>query len=207
MSLPYQNHSATSYAAARVAELDAGTKRSKILIDYLWRNKHTSPFESVCFTFEIHAPIFTFRQWHRHRTWSYNEVSARYTELPEVFYLPTLDQITTQSESNKQMRTGVQHPDAEYLQWIIKRSCRDSFATYQELIAAGCPRELARATLPLGTYSRMFASVDLLNLFKFITSRAHEHSQHEIRVYADAMLKLIEPIVPVAVTAFRRYAL
>src|SRR5687768_15107954 len=83
------------------------------LINYLMKNRHTSPFESVTFTFEVKAPIFVFRQWHRHRTWSFNEVSARYSELPEEFYVPAVEQITTQSTSNKQMRTDEQHPAAE----------------------------------------------------------------------------------------------
>ena len=82
------------------------------LVNYLLKNRHTSPFEAMVFTFEIKAPIFVLRQWHRHRTWSYNEVSARYAELPEEFYVPELDQITTQSTSNKQMRTAEQHKDA-----------------------------------------------------------------------------------------------
>ena len=70
------------------------------LLNYLLKNHHTSPFESCVFTFDVRAPIFIFRQWHRHRTWSFNEISARYSELPEEFYVPELDQITTQSATN-----------------------------------------------------------------------------------------------------------
>lgn len=173
------------------------------LINYLMRNKHTSPFESVTFTFEVKAPIFVFRQWHRHRTWSFNEVSARYSELPEEFYVPELDQITTQSASNKQMRTDEQHPRAAVLSRAIEMANEDAFEVYRELLNQGCPRELARTVLPVGTYSHMFATVDLHNLFHFLRLRLHDHSQYEIRVYAEAMLKLIEPIVPVSVAAFR----
>src|SRR5574343_1963149 len=86
------------------------------LVNYLTKNRHTSPFEAMVFTFEIKAPIFVIRQWHRHRTWSYNEVSARYAELPEEFYVPAVEQITTQSASNKQMRTAEQHPEALMVQ-------------------------------------------------------------------------------------------
>jgi len=173
------------------------------LIGYLMKNKHTSPFECVSFTFEVKAPIFVFRQWHRHRTWAYNEISARYTELDEGFYVPELDQITTQSASNKQMRTTEQHPMAAILANSM-RVCNDaSFAVYRKMIAEGCPRELARSVLPVAAYSRMFASVNLHNLFHFLRLRLHEHAQYEIRVYAEAMLKLIEPIVPVATAAFR----
>lgn len=173
------------------------------LIAYLMKNKHTSPFESVQFTFEVKAPIFVFRQWHRHRTWSYNEISARYTELDEGWYVPELDQITTQHSSNKQMRTNEQHPEAEDIHWLIQMQNNSAFAAYKTLVEKGCPRELARSVLPVGAYSRMFASVNLHNLFHFLRLRLHEHSQYEIRVYAQAMLQLIEPIVPVAVQEFK----
>lgn len=173
------------------------------LIAYLMKNHHTSPFEVVTFTFEVKAPLFVFRQWHRHRTWSYNEVSARYSELPEEFYVPELSDITHQSTSNKQMRTSEQHDNALLMQSYMRKSMMDAFALYKELLAQGCPRELARAVLPTSTYSRMFATVDLHNLFHFLRLRLHEHAQKEIRVYAEAMLELVEPIVPYAVAAFK----
>ena len=173
------------------------------LIAYLMKNHHTSPFEAVTFTFEVKAPLFVFRQWHRHRTWSYNEVSARYSELPEEFYVPELSDITTQSTSNKQMRTDAQHPQALLMQSYMRKSMMDAFALYKELLAQGCPRELARSVLPTSTYSRMFATVDLHNLFHFLRLRLQEHAQKEIRVYAEAMLELVEPIVPYAVAAFK----
>jgi thymidylate synthase (FAD) len=177
------------------------------LLNYLVKNRHTSPFESCVFTFEVKAPIFVFRQWHRHRTWSFNEISARYAELPEEFYVPALEQITTQSASNKQMRTAEQHPDADDIAVAVERQCEEAFVTYRRLIAKGCPRELARSVLPVGTYSHMFATVDLHNLMHFLKLRLHSHSQYEIRVYAEAMLKLIEPIVPHSVAAFKEHVL
>jgi thymidylate synthase (FAD) len=175
------------------------------LIDYLVKNHHTSPFESVTFTFDIKAPIFVFRQWHRHRTWAYNEVSARYTPLPEEYYVPELSQITTQSETNKQMRTDTMHPLAMDLQLAIVDQCASAFNLYNRMIAMGCPRELARGVLPVNTYSHCFGTVNLLNLMKFIKLRIHPHAQYEIRVYAEGMLELIRPIVPVAVAAFERH--
>ncbi len=177
------------------------------LLNYLLKNKHTSPFESCVFTFDVKAPIFIFRQWHRHRTWSFNEISARYAELPEEFYVPELDQITTQSATNKQMRTDLQHPQAQDCANLIHSTNSASFAAYKAMIAEGVPRELARSVLPVGTYSHMFASVDLHNLFHFLKLRLHSHAQYEIRVYAEAMLELIEPIVPVSVAAFRQHIL
>jgi thymidylate synthase (FAD) len=191
------------------AEWRAGDDEGKDakLIDYLIRNHHTSPLECVQFTFEVKAPIFVFRQWHRHRTWSFNEVSARYSELPEEFYTPEISQITTQSASNKQMRTDEVHPDADLYQGLISLSCEHSFKVYKEMLACGVPRELARGVLPVNTFSHMFATVDLHNLAHFLRLRLHSHSQYEIRVYAQAMLELIEPIVPVAVAALRKHVL
>lgn len=190
-----------SYDAAWRAGKNEGSDER--LISYLYKNGHNTPFESVTFTFEIKAPIFVLRQWHRHRTQSYNEISARYKELPEEFYVPELEQITEQHTDNKQMRTTEQHPDAEFIQTKIIESNKSAFAHYHYLINTGCPRELARSVLPVGTYSHMFATMNLHNLFGFLRERLHPHAQYEIRVYAQAILELIEPIVPVAVKNFK----
>lgn len=173
------------------------------LIRYLWRNKHTSPFEAVVFTFDIKCPIFVARQWHRHRTWSFNEVSGRYTQLPNEYYVPDVHVLTTQHQSNKQMRTDEVHPEAEAFRVVINSICARAFNEYNFLIDRGCPRELARGVLPLNTYTHFFGTVDLRNLFHFLALRLHPHAQYEIRVYAEVLLKLIEPIVPVACAAFR----
>ena len=175
------------------------------LINYLLKNKHTTPFEHCCVTFGIKAPIFVFRQWHRHRTQSYSEVSARYVELPNEFYVPELDQITTQSKDNKQMRTEDQNNNANGIALEIDHSNRKSFLSYEALLEEGCPRELARSVLPVGTYSKMSTTANLLNWFRFMELRLHPHAQYEIRVYADAMLELLEPVYPVAVAAFKQH--
>lgn len=193
--------------AARVsydADWRAGEDEGKDakLIAYLLKNKHTSPFEAVVFTFEVKAPIFVFRQWHRHRTWSYNEVSARYTELDEGYYLPVVENITTQSTDNKQMRTDVEHPSAALLQSKIDSGCEAAFNDYRSLLRQGCPRELARSVLPVAAHSRMFATVNLHNLLHFLRLRMHEHAQYEIRVYAEAIHKIISDIVPATMRAF-----
>jgi thymidylate synthase (FAD) len=194
-----------SYDAAWRAGEDTGSDAR--LIKYLWRNHHTSPFEAVTFTFEVKAPIFVFRQWHRHRTWSFNEVSARYTELPEEFYTPDPELIGVQSATSKQARDLTDVGDEQMRQRYEQlgdyaQHCMRAFALYRSLLARGWPRELARSVLPVATYSHMFATVNLLNLFKFCTLRSHSHSQYEIRVFSDAMLELIRPIAPVAVGAY-----
>lgn len=189
-----------SYDAAWRAGEDHGSDER--LIRYLWKNHHTTPFEAVTLTFEVKAPIFVFRQWHRHRTWSYNELSARYRELPEEFYVPDPAVITTQSTSNKQMRTDEPHPMARHISKAIEAQCRDAFQRYKALIEEGCPRELARSVLPVATYSHMFATTNLLNLMKFLTLRCDAHAQYEIRVYSDAMRDLARTVAPVAIAAW-----
>jgi thymidylate synthase (FAD) len=189
-----------SYNAVWRTGEDAG--KDVKLIQYLIKYRHTTPLESVTFTFDVKAPIFVFRQWHRHRTWAYNEMSARYTELPEEFYIPEAKEITTQSTSNKQMRTDELHPQAEKMREWMRVTNQVSFKMYHDLLAEGCPRELARSVLPVATYSQMFGTVNLHNLFHFLGLRTHAHAQYEIRVYALAMLELIRPICPVAVTAW-----
>jgi len=165
--------------------------------------KHSTPFEAVTLTFEIRAPIFVFRQWHRHRTQSYNELSARYRELPNFFYVPTVDNVGSQSKNNKQGRDTSLTSDTRSAEIeAYTNTCNAAFEQYYSLIQAGWPKELARAVLPVSTYSHMFTTMNLLNFFRFATLRVDPHAQYEIRVYADAMLKLIEPIVPVSCKLF-----
>jgi len=188
-----------SYDAAwRAGGDEMGDRR---LIRYLWRNKHSTPFEAVTFTFEVVAPIFVLRQWHRHRTWSYNEVSGRYVVLPDQFYVPDPNRIGVQSMDNKQVRIiddEVRNNESH----MMHVTCMAAFKSYDTLLALGVPREVARMVLPLATYSHMFATVDLLNLFKFIALRDHEHAQWEIMQYAKALFELVRPIVPVCCEAF-----
>lgn len=169
------------------------------LLDYMIRNKHTSPFEAMVFTFEVKAPIFVFRQWHRHRTWSYNELSARYAPMQEEFYIPDSDKIGVQSKDNKQVRelSDKKTPEPFTTQSIMYNVADIAFRSYQQMLSAGVPRELARTVLPLSIYSRMFATVDLHNLIHFFRLRIHPHAQWEIQQYALALLELITPVVPV----------
>lgn len=187
-----------SYDAAwRAGENEGSDDR---LIRYLWKHHHTTPFEAVELQFEVKAPIFVLRQWHRHRTWSYNELSARYRELPEEFYVPAPDKIGVQSADNKQGRADAS--DNHVAAAHIRETCAHAFRAYHMLLADGVPRELARSVLPVSTYSHMFAKTNLLNLFRFLTLRCDAHAQYEIRVYADAMRELARAIAPVAVSAW-----
>jgi thymidylate synthase (FAD) len=169
--------------------------------------KHSTPFEACTMTFEIMAPIFVFRQWHRHRTQSYNELSARYRELPENCYLPEPSVIGMQDPNNKQGR--VYHLDShmqaariQETEWVQDHytAC---FDLYRKLLKADWPKELARIVLPFGVYSHMFATMNLLNFFKFANLRCDPHAQYEIRVYAEAMLSMVADICPASVELFK----
>jgi thymidylate synthase (FAD) len=177
------------------------------LIRRLWKDQHLTPFEAMTFTFEIQAPLFVVRQWHRHRTWSYNEVSSRYTEMSDLFYIPDIEHIGMQSKDNKQGREIHEETEFNQPRGMFRDDVRDqterAYGYYQEALRSGISRELARLHLPVSIYTRMFGTVNLRNLFHFLELRLDPHAQYEIRVYAEALLKLVEPICPVACAAFR----
>lgn len=194
--------------AARVSYGD-GTKsvsEDRGLIRYLLRHTHTTPFEMVEFKFHCKMPIFVARQWIRHRTANVNEYSGRYSVMKDEFYIPDLDNIRQQSKTNKQ--GGDQQMstmDAQGFLDVLNETCDKAYATYQEYIEKGVAREQSRMILPVNNYTEWYWKIDLHNLFHFLGLRCDKHAQMEIRVFADAMLKLIEPIVPVAVEAWNDY--
>lgn len=190
-----------SYNAAWRAGEDEGSDAR--LIRYLMKNGHNTPFEAPYITFEVIAPIFVVRQWHRHRTQSYNELSARYKELSCEFFLPDLHTITEQGTGNKQMRSKIQHPNAAHIRGLIEKANVASVKVYRELILLGCPRELARSVLPVGTFTHMFASANLHNWMRFLKERLHEHAQYEIQVYAIEIAKILAQLYPVTMQAFK----
>ena len=181
-------------------------KKDENLIGYLLRNKHFSPFESVVFTFEIKCPIFIARQWHRHWSWRFNEVSARYTELPEEYYIPKPEVIGKQSKNNKQARElmisthdGRELSDAEANIELMEDHCVEAFNLYKILLKRGVPREIARLVLPVGTYTRFFGTANLRSILNFLDLRLHRHAQYEVRVYGEVILDIIRHIVPVTI--------
>lgn len=176
------------------------------LVRYLMRNQHSTPFEAVEFQFEVKLPIFVARQWHRHRTWTYNELSARYRELPEEFYVPDPLLIGTQDSRNKQGREASSRSDEEARAQVLRArdACEDAFETYGALLDEhDWPRELARIVLPVAAYTHMFAKVDLWNLLRFLRLRLDPHAQREIRAYAEALQELALAVAPVSVAAWQ----
>lgn len=193
--------------AARVS-YGAGTKQvseDRGLIRYLLRHRHTTPFEMVEFKFHVAMPIFVARQWIRHRTANVNEYSGRYSVMPDRFYRPTAEMVRRQSAANRQ---GGEEPiDAataqQFLDYLSKSEAL--YEEYLRLNERGVARELARIGLPVNLYTEWYWKCDLHNLLRFLSLRMDAHAQAEIRDYASAMWRLMEPIVPVTMEAFKDY--
>ncbi|MHC5082640.1 MAG: FAD-dependent thymidylate synthase [Planctomycetota bacterium] len=200
------------YAIAEAARCcyKRGTKSirdDKMLIRYLMRHNHTSPLEMIEFKFHIKMPIFVARQAIRHRTANVNEMSGRYSEMPEEVYLPRVDNLRTQSTINTQGSEGT--IGTEQAQTILDQlgaSCQGSFQLYRDCLAKGLVREQARMVIPLTTYTEWYWKIDLHNLLHFLDLRCDEHAQWEIRKYADAILELIKPLVPWTLEAWQDYS-
>lgn len=174
------------------------------LLGYLLKQKHTTPFEHVRFTFEVQLPMFIARQWIRHRMGSFSEMSARYGALPDVFYIPELSRMNKQATSNKQGSTSELIEGAEGWQAMIKGHSADCYGKYEAMLEGGMARELARMVLPVNIYTKWFWTVDLHNLMHFLKLRLDGHAQYEIRVYGEAIMDLIDPIVPATMAVFRK---
>ena len=177
------------------------------LIRYLMRHRHTSPFEMAEFTFHVKAPIFVARQWMRHRTGSFNEISARYSVISDEYHLPIVSEMGVQSTDNKQGRdeSGISRADASAMIFSMQTVMSQAHAQYQHLVGQGLARELARTVLPVATYTEFYWKVDLLNLLKFLHLRIDKHAQHEIRVYAQSIAKIVERIAPWSYDAFSTF--
>lgn len=174
------------------------------LLAFLYKNKHMSPFEMCGMTIEVQAPIFVFREWHRHRTQSYNEMSARYTPIPDLHYVPSIERIMMDGGKNKQAQ-GIKsniHDDLAGLRYRedyiekLKKFYKDTQEFYQLGLNWGVPKELARLVLPVARYSRMMASANLRNWLQFLTLRLPSNAQWEIRQYAQVVSLLIEQNFP-----------
>lgn len=183
------------------ARVSFGKMRSELdekdvrLLRYLLENRHTTPLEHVTFTFLVHCPLFVRSQWHRHRTWSYNEISRRYTEVDLEFYVPP--EIHAQAASDRQASAPApESMNQEVLREMIRKANLDSLAAYESLLAGGVCREQARGVLTQNLMTTFWATVDLSNLLKFIELRSSPHAQWEIRQYSDAIKELVQPHFP-----------
>lgn len=194
--------------ACKTCKGDGTKPGDEKLLRYLWENKHHTPFEMAGMTIEVQAPIFVFREWMRHRVpFSYNEMSARYTPLPDVNYIPTVERLLLNSKTNKQAGTvagaaELTEEKAAVFQQAVAAIYRQAEGLYQEALLAGVPKELARIHLPVGRYSRMRASSNLRGWLAFLTLRAAPAAQYEIRQYALALHDMLADTFPRTLALF-----
>lgn len=196
--------------AARVS-YGAGTKtvnEDRGLIRYLIRHQHLSPIEMAEIKLHCKMPIFVARQWIRHRTANVNEISGRYSVLPDEVYAPDRSAIAFQSKDNKQGRAGLLTDDtaAEFLQ-MLELSQEQARQSYEHSLELGVARELARVNLPVSQYTEWYWKIDLRNLLHFLSLRLDAHAQYEIRVYAQAIAEIVKVWVPLVWEAFEDYSL
>jgi thymidylate synthase (FAD) len=206
----YMGSDARIVQSARVS-YGSGTKtvrEDQGLINYLIKNLHTSPLEQVELTFHIKAPLFVVAQWVRHRMASINSMSARYSVMKDEFYLPTPEQIRSQSNKNKQVGEGIL--EFEMAQKAFEQITADSehaYSTYETLLEDSVCREQARMVLPQNLYTQFYWKQDLHNLFHFLRLRMDWHAQEEIRAYAKVMATMAQAVAPMAYAAFEEYIL
>jgi len=196
--------------AARVSYNSGKTIRDdERLIEYLFKNGHSSPFEQVVFLFHIKMPLFVARQWVRHRTARLNEISSRYSVMKEEFYLPECSDFKMQDHKNKQAscETPLSEKDAEEMQKMLSSTQEAIYKDYTYFIEKKLAREMARINLPLSLYTELYWQIDLHNLFNFLYLRLSSHAQKEIREYASVLLSICRSACPVATAAFEEYKL
>lgn len=183
------------------------------LINFLMRERHTSPFEQPALVFEVKAPIFVFREWHRHRTAKLNEMSGRYTVMPQEYYVPSQERVRKQSKTNKQGSGDPMEP-GHYEEWVqqYKRNIDRTFREYNWAVSVedgdmGMAKEIARIGLPVSTYSKMVWQCDLHNLLHFLKLRMAPAAQWEIREYARLIGQMVEGSFPKVWKAFDQHVL
>lgn len=173
------------------------------LVTRLVRDRHTSPIEFGGVVLEIAMPIFVARQWMRHRTGAFNEFSMRYSEAMDVFYVPEPERVQAQSTFNKQGSAEQLSPEnVKFVIDTIIRSSESAYRDYKAMREVDFTRELARCVLPVNFYTKVRWKIDLHNLMHFLTLREDSHAQYEIRVYAEAIHKILTEQFPVAMKAY-----
>jgi len=217
-SVEYISHMGSDLSIVNAARVSFGSEKEELddkdkkLINYLVKHNHTSPFEHCAITMRFTVPLFIRSQHHRHRTWSYNEISRRYTSVDMEFYEPS--EFRTQHKSNRQASTEtLVNPDLSDVTGLcahplntaskaVRNHHKKSMRLYQKLMDKGVCREQARGVLPQNLYTQYYGTTNLHNLFKFISLRQHEGAQWEIQLVADACFELASQHFPVSTEAF-----
>lgn len=218
-SVTLVDHMGSDITVVNSARVSFGVERDELdgrdrkLINYLIRHRHTSTLEHNLVTFKFVVPLFVRSQHHRHRTWSYNEISRRYTDKDLQFYTPLT--FRTQHESNRQAsNTEEQINPMLYPDWgdydsgvtaleALKLHQENSLRLFNDMLKKGVCREQARMVLPQNLYTEYYGTVNLNNLLKFIDLRTHEGAQWEIQKVAEACLEIATELFPVTVNAYR----
>jgi thymidylate synthase (FAD) len=214
----YVNHMGDDLTVVNSARVSFGVQkeelndRDKKLINYLIRHKHTSTLEHNLITFRFHVPLFVRSQHHRHRTWSYNEISRRYTDVNIKFYEPNA--FRTQHKSNRQASNSQELINPEIMSGVteameqttslVRFHHAESLSLFNRMIDAGVCREQARGILPQNMYTEYYGTVNLSNLLKFVDLRTHDGAQWEIQKAAEACLEIATDLFPETVGAYRR---
>ena len=212
----YVEHMGSDLTIVNSARVSFGVHKEELderdtkLIKYLIKHKHTTTLEHNFITFRFKVPLFIRSQHHRHRTWSYNEISRRYTDVNLEFYQPT--EFRTQHKSNRQASNDeridpvlIRFEDGGVLTaaGALREHHGRSLHLYNEMIELGVCREQARGVLPQNLYTEYYGTTNLNNLMKFIGLRMHDGAQWEIQLVAQACLDIAEELYPVTVAAYR----
>lgn len=207
------DYSGNDDAVVEAARVSYGRGTRKInedrgLIRYLMRHFHTTPFEMIEFKFHARMPIFVARQWIRHRTASVNEYSGRYSIINDEFYLPDISVLAKQSKTNRQGRgESLSIEQKARILEILKEDHVRAYGHYREFLDLDLARELARIGLSVASYTEWYWKIDLHNLLHFLKLRLDSHAQYEIRVYAEAMARIVKDAMPITYEAFDDYRL
>jgi len=213
-SVDLVEHMGSDLTIVNSARVSFGKHKEKLdekderLVSYLVKHRHTSTFEHNVVTFRFVVPLFVRSQHHRHRTWSYNEISRRYTDVNIQFYEPK--EFRTQHKSNRQasnigeLANPLLNSPAVSTGEAVRQHHKSCLMLYGKMLDAGVCREQARGVLPQNMYTEYYGTVNLSNLLKFIDLRTHDGAQWEIQKAAEACLDIVEELWPVAVSAYRR---
>lgn len=186
----------------RKVELDDGDVS---LINFLMRERHGTPFEHNSFRFHVRCPIFVAREWFRHRIGSFNEFSARYSEVPEDFWVPKMEDVRTQiGKPGSYTFKPTEEDVAKDAIWHIETAYEKAYSSYRAMITDGVAKELARIVLPMGTYTEFYWTVNARSLMNFLSLRTASTAQSEIRDYAFEVENMFEQHMPVTYEAWNR---
>ena len=199
------NAARVSFAKNKVESIELSDV-DKGLINFLMRERHGTPFEHNAFRFHIKTPVFVAREWFRHRIGSFNEFSARYSEVPNEFFMPEKKDVRTQvGKPGSYTFEQVDDVLASTATHMIENANEAAYRTYRGLLAMGVAKEQARVVLPVSMFTQFYWTVNARALMNFLSLRTHETAQRDIRQYADAVLELAVPEMPVTFAAWEKH--